>query len=95
MGSIVEFPQMSSSPDPERELVIKIHDVQMSLARSAGTLMSSLAILGESLRKIDGLVCHIDDAEGRARLLSTSQSIYSELLNAAAKILTSAAHAAK
>jgi hypothetical protein len=93
MGSIVEFPQRSTGPDPQQHLVIKIHDVQMSLAQSAGTLVSSLAILDESLRRVDGLLCHIDDAGCRARLQSASASIYCELLKAAAQILNSAAPA--
>jgi len=55
-----------------------IRDLQLSLAQNARTLASILAGLGETLQKSDDLICYIEDAEVRAQLRRTSESIHSE-----------------
>ena len=87
MENVVKFTLRPSGPDPQRERILAMRDVQLSLAHNAKTLISSLGTLSETLRKADGLICSVNDAEVRRRLRLTSESIQSEILDALKRVV--------
>lgn len=87
MGNVLEFAARTANIDSQHEPAISTNEIQKSLAQSAWSLLSSLAILGESLQRSDSIICQIQDAQTRESLRHKSEQIYDAWVFTSIKLL--------
>lgn len=93
MGCIVEveFSHRPVQPNPQLDLATQINAIQMSQEETVRKFVAGIETLGESLRDIEAVTCHVDDTEAREKLRFRSQSIRRGFFLALQKLLNDTA----
>jgi hypothetical protein len=75
MGNVVEFAQRQDKCDPPSDLAVQANAIQTAQEETARSFVAGIEALGNSLRDVEMIVCHIEEAEARERARLRSQAI--------------------